>query len=59
MPVFPGAVPYDRFEDLVGEPRGVGTQPVIGSQAGYYPFVRFTRPFDWVLTSNILSFTEN
>ena len=42
------ARPYSRFWTVVGEPRGVGTQPVIGSQAGYIGILRFTRPFDWV-----------
>ena len=37
------------FRTRVGEPRGTRTQPVIGSLAGYLVYLRFTRPFDWVL----------
>ena len=45
-----------RFWTRVGEPRGVGTRPVIGSQAGYIQYYMFTRPFDWVLTRFTLFF---
>ena len=38
---------YDRFETLVGEPRGVRTQPYLGSQTGLLTLRLFTRPYDW------------
>ena len=44
-----GTCTYDRFETRVGEPRGIGTHPYSGSQAGYTRFRGITRPFDWVL----------
>ena len=45
-----GACTYGRFRRSVGEPRGMRTQPVLGSQAGLYSSGWFTRPFDWVWT---------
>ena len=36
------------FGTLVGEPRGSRTHPGLGSLAGLYPLLRFTRPYDWV-----------
>ena len=39
-----------QFWDPVGEPRGVRTQPVIGSQTGLYCIWDITRPFDWFMT---------
>ena len=53
-----GACLYDRFQDTVGEPRGAGTQPYSGSQAGYLQYIRFTRPFDWVSDPFSTRFTE-
>ena len=36
----------------------MGTQPYFRSQAGYIQLYGITRPFDWVLTSILLYFTE-
>ena len=54
----PRTCTYDRFWTPEGEPRGVRTQPVLGSQAGSNLYIRFTRPFDWVLLRNRPCFTE-
>ena len=40
---------YDRFDIVLGEPRGAEYSRVSGSQAGLMRYCRFTRPFDWVL----------
>ena len=45
----PRACTYDRFDLVVGEPRGIEYMPVSGSRTGLYTFLRLTRPFDWVL----------
>ena len=39
-----------RFGHPVGEPRVVEHTRVSGSQDGYLGSLRFTRPFDWVMT---------
>ena len=43
-----GTCTYDRFDTLVGEPRGIEHSRYIGSQAGLMSADWFTRPFDWV-----------
>ena len=58
MPVSPRACTNDRFWDTVGEPRGVEYTAVSGSRAGLYRFIRFARPFDWVLDCSRLCSTE-
>ena len=42
------ACTYGRFRRSVGEPRGVRTHCVSGSQTGLYCIWEITRPFDWV-----------
>ena len=42
----PGTCTYDRFWDVVGEPRGVEHSPLFRVPAGLYSILRFTRPFD-------------
>ena len=37
-----------QFWTPVGEPRGIRTQPVSGSQGWFILYMVFTRPFDWV-----------
>ena len=53
-----GTCTYDRFQDLVGEPRGVRTQPVFRVPGWFILVLRFRRPFDWVLLSSGPCFTE-
>ena len=43
----PGTCTYDRFDHVVGEPRGIEYTPVSGSRAGLVYGYWFTRPFDW------------
>ena len=42
---------YSGFGTPVGEPRGLGTQPVSGSQDWFISILRFTRPFEGILLS--------
>ena len=54
----PRTCTYDRFGHPVGEPRGMGTQPVYRVPAVKYSILWFTRPFDWVYACFIHCFTE-
>ena len=50
-----------RFQEPEGEPRGIRTHPVSGPGTGYiqlYRILRFTRPFEGVLTEFSTCFTE-
>ena len=52
---------YDRFEDTVGEPRGMGTHPGLRVPGCFIQLLRFTRPFDWIIdrfTEFMTRFTE-
>ena len=51
----PRTCTYDSSETPVGEPRGMEHTRVSGSRTGLYSFYWFTRPFDWVYASVLLS----
>ena len=44
-----GSCTYGRFWDGLGEPRGVEYRPVSGSRDWFIQYLRFTRPFDWII----------
>ena len=50
-----GTCTYDSFEHVVGEPRGVEHSRVFRVPGWFILLLRFARPFDWVLTSILLS----
>ena len=43
---------YDRFGTVLGEPRGVRTQPRFRVPDWFILYLMFTRPFDWVSEVN-------
>ena len=45
----PGTCTYDRFWDVLGEPRGLEHTAVSGSRTGLLRFIDFARPYDWII----------
>ena len=53
-----GTCTYDRFEDPVGEPRGLRTHPGLRVPGWFILYLGFTRPFAVVSTEFMTGFTE-